>query len=146
MQRIVSKAGQPIRIESTHNALRRFQMKNSRLNNSRPDSTIQFVSGVRQLVRGREPEILEELQPLVESRSVRLDLSAVERIDAAGLAALVSLYCAAGKAGHDFAVVNPSRHVARILAIVGLDRILVTKASEETLAAPRMKFGMVVAA
>jgi anti-anti-sigma factor len=147
MQRIASKAGQPIRIESTHNAKRRFQMKNSRLNNSRPDSTIQFVSGVRQLVRGREPEILEELQPLVESRSVRLDLSGVERIDAAGLAALVSLYCAACKAGHDFAVVNPSRHVARILAIVGLDRILVTKASEGTSpAAPRMKFGMVVAA
>jgi anti-anti-sigma factor len=140
-------AGQPIRIKSTHNANRRFQMKNSRLNNSSNDSTIQFVSSVRQLVRGREQEILEELQPLVESHSIRLDLSSIERIDAAGLAALVSLYCAALKAGHDFAVVNPPSHVARILAIVGLDGILVTKASEETLpAAPRMKFGMVVAA
>jgi anti-anti-sigma factor len=135
-----------VRIESTHNAKRRLQMNNSWLNNSRLDSAIQFVSGVRQLVRGRELEILEELQPLVESRSVRLDLSAVERIDAAGLAALVSLYCASRKAGHDFAVVNPSRHVARIMAIVGLDGILVTKVSEETLAAPRIKFGMVVAA
>src|SRR5277367_3748308 len=126
MQRIASKVGQPIRIgtrsnseamhwvriESAHHANRRFQMNNSRLNNSRSDSTIQFVSGVHQLVRGREPEILEELQPLVESRSVRLDLSSIERIDAAGLAALVSLYCAARKAGYDFAVVNPSRHVA----------------------------------
>jgi anti-anti-sigma factor len=122
-------------------------MKNSRLNNSRFDSTTQTVSGVRQLVKGREHEILEELQPLVESGSVRLDLSLIGRIDAAGLAALVSLYCAACKAGHKFAVVNPSRHVARVLAIVGLDRILVTKAPEETLPpAPQMKVGMVVAA
>ncbi len=103
------------------------------MNNSRPDSTTQTVSGVRQLVRGREHEILDELQPLVESRSVRLNLSSIERIDAAGLAALVSLYCAACKAGHNFAVVNPSRNVARILAIVGLDRILLPKDSGETL-------------
>lgn len=122
-------------------------MKNLPLDNSQTDSTIQVVSGVRQLVRGREPEILEELQPLVETRSVRLDLSSIERIDAAGLAALVSLYCAACKAGHEFVVVNPSRHVARILAIVGLNRILVAKASGETLpSAPEMKVEMVAAA
>jgi anti-anti-sigma factor len=108
-------------------------MKNSRLSNSRLDSTPQTVCSIRQLVRGREQEILEELQPLVESRSVRLDLSSIERIDAAGLAALVSLYCAACKAGHEFAVVNPPRHVARILAIVGLDRVLLSKDSGEML-------------
>jgi anti-anti-sigma factor len=108
-------------------------MKNSRLNNSRFDSTIQLVSGSRELVKGREREILEELQPLVESRSVRLDLSSIERIDAAGLAALVSLYCAACKAGHEFAVVNPSQHVARILTIVGLDRVLLSGVSGEML-------------
>jgi anti-anti-sigma factor len=122
-------------------------MKNSRLNNSRADSTIQYVSGVRQLVRGREQEILEELQPLVESRSVRLDLSSIERIDAAGLAALVLIYSAACKAGHDFAVVNPSRQVARILAIVGLDHVLVANDSADAPSpAPRMNLGMVVAA
>ncbi len=108
-------------------------MNNSRLDDSRFDSTTQTVSGVRQLVKGREREILEELQPLVESRSVRLDLGSIERIDAAGLAALVSLYCAARKAGHEFAVVNPSQHVARILTIVGLDRVLLWKDSGETL-------------
>jgi anti-anti-sigma factor len=97
------------------------------MKNSRTDSTIQFVSRVRQLVRGREQEILEELQPLVESSSVHLNLSPIERIDAAGLAALVSLYCAAGKAGHEFAVVDPSPQVARILTIVGLDRVLLSK-------------------
>ncbi len=103
------------------------------MNNSRAESTTQIFSGIRQLVRGREQEILEELQPLVESRSVRLNLSSIERIDAAGLAALVSLYCAAGKAGHEFAVVDPSPQVARILTIVGLDRVLLSKDSGETL-------------
>ena len=108
-------------------------MNNSRLNNFPLDSATQIVSGVRQLVRGREQEILEELQPLVESSSVCLNLSSVERIDAAGLAALVSLYCAAGRAGHEFAVVDPSRQVARILTIVGLDRVLLSKDSAEML-------------
>jgi len=95
--------------------------------NPRLDSTTQFVSGVKELVRGQEHEFLEEVQPLVHSQSLRLDLSRIERIDAAGLAALISLYSDACKAGHEFAVVNPSRHVAQILALVGLDRILVAQ-------------------
>jgi len=103
------------------------------MNNPRVDSTTQLVGGVRELVRGREQEILEELRPLVLSRSVRLDLSSIERIDAAGLAALVSLYSAASKAGHEFAVINPPRRVARIMAIVGLDRVLVSKKLGEAL-------------
>ncbi len=96
------------------------------MNNDRLDSNLQSTRGVRELVKGREQKILEELQPLVERRSVRLDLSSITRIDAAGLAALVSLYCAARKAGHEFTVVHPQRNVARILAIVGLDRVLVS--------------------
>jgi anti-anti-sigma factor len=125
-------------------------MNDLRLKNSRSDSTIQIVSGVRELVKGREQEILEGLQPLVQSRSVRLDLSLMERIDAAGLAALVSLYCAASKAGHDFDVINPPSHVARILAIVGLDRILLpqlasTDSGETLLSAPRTRMDSVAA-
>jgi len=103
------------------------------MNRSRLDSTTQCVVGVRELVKGQELEIRERLQPLVGSRSVFLDLSSLDRIDAAGLAALVSLYCAARKAGHEFAVVNPPRHIARILTIVGLDRILVSNDSGESL-------------
>ncbi|MGO8933977.1 MAG: STAS domain-containing protein [Terracidiphilus sp.] len=99
-------------------------MNNPRPKNPQSDSNPQIVAGIRQLVRGREQAILEKLEPLVNSRSVCLDLSSIERVDAAGLAALVSLYCAASKAGHAFSVINPPRHVARILAIVGLDRIL----------------------
>ncbi len=113
-------------------------MNNHRLNYPRLDSTAQFlngvrvVSGIRELVRGREVEFLDAIAPLVRSRSVRLDLSAIERIDAAGLAALVSLYCAAHEAGNEFAVINPPRRVAGILAMVGLDRILVPRSSGKT--------------
>ncbi len=103
------------------------------MNRLRLDPTAQCIRGVRELVRGREQQILEELQPLVRRKSVCLDLSRIDRIDAAGLAALVSLYCDARNAGHAFAVINPQRHVARILSIVGLDRILVSNHSRDML-------------
>jgi anti-anti-sigma regulatory factor len=51
----------------------------------------------------------------------------VERSDAAGIAALISLYWCADAAGNKFAVVNASAHVAEILALVGLDRILLSR-------------------
>ncbi|MFZ1940947.1 MAG: STAS domain-containing protein [Terracidiphilus sp.] len=95
------------------------------MNHSMLGSTIEVVSGVRELVRGQEQAFLADLRPLVRSQSLLLDIRSVQRIDAAGLAALVSLYCDARHAGHEFAVVHPSRHVTRILALVGLDRILV---------------------
>ena len=53
-----------------------------------------------ELVRGNERLLLERMLPLVERRCVSLDLHAVKRIDAAGLAALITLYCAARDAGH----------------------------------------------
>jgi|SRR5208283_3097374 len=96
------------------------------------DPTTDFVSSIRELVRGREKEFIDELQPLVHSQSVRLDLSRIERIDAAGLAALISVYCDACKAGHEFTVVRPSRHVAQMLALVSLDRILAAQPEGES--------------
>jgi len=97
------------------------------MNHSMLGSTINVVSGVRELVRGQERAFLAELTPLVRTHSVRLDMTSVHHIDAAGLAALVSLYCDARNAAHEFTVVNPSRHVARILSIVGLDNLLISK-------------------
>jgi len=94
-------------------------------------SSTQFVSGVKELVRGREQEFLRELEPLVMRQNVTLDLEDTERIDAAGLAALVALYCEACKSGHRFAVANPSPHVRQILALVRLDAILVAGNTEE---------------
>lgn len=108
------------------------------------DSSTQFVIGVRELVRGGEQRFLAELKPVVRSRSVRLELSTMDRIDAAGLGALVSLYRDAREAGHEFAVVHPSRHVARILALVGLDRILVSENSGEA-QPPRVRMEMAAA-
>jgi len=102
------------------------------MNHDRFHSIAPFASSVTELVKGQEQEFLEELKPLVRSQSVRLDLGRIERVDAAGLGALISLYCDARRAGHEFTVVNPSRHVARILALVGLDRMLLAKASTET--------------
>ncbi len=91
----------------------------------------QCVYSMTELVRGKEEEFLKELQPLVHRGSVRLDLSRTERIDAAGLAALISLYCDACQAGHEFIIVHPSRHIAQILTLVGLDRILLSHDAEE---------------
>jgi anti-anti-sigma factor len=77
-----------------------------------------------ELVRGNEQELLAWLSPLVRRHSVTLDMSPVERIDAAGIAVLISLHASAHQAGHCFKVVNLSPHVAEILSLVGLERIL----------------------
>jgi anti-anti-sigma factor len=79
-----------------------------------------------ELVRGQEESLLARLTPLVRRQSVTLDMSSVQRIDAAGIAALISLHASAHQAGHRFTVANPSHHVAEILALVGLERILLS--------------------
>lgn len=80
-----------------------------------------------ELVRGQEQNFLERMAPVVQRQSVSLDLGSVERIDAAGLAALITLYCDATKAGHSFTVAHPRRHVREILSVVGLDRVLLAR-------------------
>ena len=97
---------------------------------------------LHELVRGQEQELLERLTPLVRRQSVTLDLAYVERIDAAGIAALISLYGSAHNAGHEFTIVHACTRVAEILALVGLDRILIAPdavpcpQAEECFAAP----------
>lgn len=82
-----------------------------------------------ELVRGTEEQIVEELMPRVKLESVALDLSKVERIDAAGIAALITLYCTAIEAGTEFYVINPSTRVLDLLRLVGLESILVPAGS-----------------
>jgi anti-anti-sigma factor len=77
-----------------------------------------------ELIRGQEQLLVEQIGPLVRSQNVALDMRDVERIDAAGIAALISLYGCALKAGHRFSLINAPQRVAEILAIVGLDHIL----------------------
>ena len=79
-----------------------------------------------ELVRGNEQGLLERFTPLVRRQSLTLDLGCVRRIDAAGIAALISLHASAYEAGHCFTIVNPTPHVAEILSLVGLDRILLS--------------------
>jgi anti-anti-sigma factor len=80
-----------------------------------------------ELVRGHDQDLFARLAPVVRRQSLLLDLELVERIDAAGIAALISLYRCATDAGYNFAVFNPSQRVAEILAVVGLNRILVSQ-------------------
>ena len=97
-------------------------------NLARNEDTLLIPSAeLHELVRGQEQGFVERLTPLVSSQSVTLDLRHVERIDAAGIAALISLYWCADAAGNKFSVVNASTHVAEILALVGLDRILLSR-------------------
>ena len=89
--------------------------------------TLRMAPGdLHELVRGQEQCVVERLAPVVRQHNVLLDLGHVERIDAAGIAALISLYACAQTAGTEFAVTNASPRVAEILALVGLDRILLS--------------------
>lgn len=90
------------------------------------ESQIAFPGNLHELVRGQEQRLLKELEPVVRNNSVTLDMRQIERIDAAGISSLISLYGAAHAAGHEFAIVNASTRVAEILQIVGLDRILIS--------------------
>jgi anti-anti-sigma factor len=95
---------------------------------SHTDDTLLIPSGdLHELVRGQEQDLVTRLTPIVRRQNVTLDLTHVERIDAAGIAALISLYWCADAAGNRFAVVNASTRVAEILALVGLDRILISR-------------------
>jgi anti-anti-sigma factor len=85
---------------------------------------------ITELVRGNENALLERFMPMVRRQCVTLNLESVKRIDAAGLAALITIYCTARESGHDFTILNPSSHVAEILAVVGLDKILVAQPTE----------------
>ena len=79
-----------------------------------------------ELIRGNEQQLLALVQPLVLRQDVLLDFEGVKRIDAAGLASLITLYCSACRAGHQFTVLNPTPHVREILHLVGLEATLVS--------------------
>jgi anti-anti-sigma factor len=90
------------------------------------EAQIMTPGNLHELVRGKEQSLLEKMEPLVREKSITLDFRCVERIDAAGIAALISLYGHAHARGHEFTIVNASHRVAEILSLVGLDRILIS--------------------
>jgi anti-anti-sigma factor len=79
-----------------------------------------------ELVRGTDQRFVALFAPIVRERTIAIDLARVVRIDAAGIAALISLYGAATSAGHTFHVCNVNARVKEILTLVGLDHILVS--------------------
>lgn len=83
-------------------------------------------SQLTELVRGNEQRLIDEIKPLVRFQSVSLDLASVERIDAAGIAALIALYRIADASGHSFRISSASARVAEMLTLVGLDEILLS--------------------
>lgn len=84
------------------------------------------LNDMTELVRGNDARLVATLAPVVRGEDVALDMAKVHRIDAAGIAALISLYGCARDAGHTFHVCNVSARVEEILSLVGLDHILVT--------------------
>jgi anti-anti-sigma factor len=82
--------------------------------------------GITELVRGTDYQLIQQIAPVLKEQGVALDLKSVARIDAAGIAALISLYGIARDAGHNFTVYNLSSRVGGILSLVGLERILVS--------------------
>lgn len=99
----------------------------------RNNLSMKVTSESTELVRGNEQRLLERLLPLVRHQSIALNLECVTRIDAAGLAALIKLYCAAHQAGHSFSVSHLTPQVKEILSLVGLDRVLQSQNTDENL-------------
>ena len=85
-----------------------------------------------ELVRGCDRYLVEEMTPIVRRQSVSLDMTTVERIDAAGIAALISIYRSAKEAGNSFSVSNAAPHVTELLALVGLDGILLSHNAKQS--------------
>ncbi|HEU5351069.1 MAG TPA: STAS domain-containing protein [Terracidiphilus sp.] len=81
---------------------------------------------LNELVRGQELTFVERLTPLVRQQSIVLDFTHVDRVDAAGIAALIALYGTAQGAGHSFVITGVCAHVREVLTLVGLDRILLS--------------------
>lgn len=87
---------------------------------------VKRTTKITELVLGYERDLVSRVAPLVRRQSVALDLAEVERVDAAGIAALIELYTIACQEGHQFCVLNPMPHVAKVLAVCGLDRFLMS--------------------
>lgn len=91
-----------------------------------PETILMAPCEPHELVRGQEQCLLERVGPVIERNNVTLDLHNVQRIDAAGIAALISLYRKALDAGHEFTIIHAAPRVATILALVGLDDVLLS--------------------
>jgi anti-anti-sigma factor len=81
---------------------------------------------MNELVRGEEESLVQRVVPLLREKDVVLDLNRIERIDAAGIAALISLYSAARQHGHSFSVKCVTPRVEEMLSLVRLNDVLIS--------------------
>ena len=97
------------------------------------EETVRMIAPgkITEFVRGTDVALVAHVEPLVRRGNVLLDCRAVTRIDAAGIAALITLYATAQDAGHSFHVFNLRPHIEEIVALVGLDRILVAAKNDQ---------------
>src|SRR5215469_410311 len=79
-----------------------------------------------ELVRGEEECLVQRVAPLLRESDVILDLNQIERIDAAGIAALISLYSTARTQGRTFSIKCVSPRVSELLSLVHLDNVLIS--------------------
>ena len=90
------------------------------------DTLILAPAEMTELVRGDEQPLVQRIAPLLREQSVTLDLNHIDRIDAAGIAALISLYSTAREHGQTFSVINVAPRVGEILSLVRLDGVLLS--------------------
>jgi len=90
------------------------------------DALIVAPAEMTELVRGDEQPLVQRIAPMLREQSVTLDLNHIDRIDAAGIAALISLYSTAREHGRTFSVINVAPRVAEILSLVRLDGVLLS--------------------
>ncbi len=88
------------------------------------------IGEMTELVRGQEHALIERVAPLVRHHSVLLNMHRVERIDAAGIAALITLYRAAQEAGYGFAITRAAPRVREILSLVGVLPLLTPEVTD----------------
>lgn len=92
-----------------------------------PDEALVVApDNMTELVRGEEQCLLQRVAPLLREKDVVLDLNRIERIDAAGIAALISLYSMARNSGHSFSIKCVSPRVSEMLSLVRLDNVLIS--------------------
>lgn len=86
---------------------------------------VMLPAEITELVRGTDHLLVARIAPMVQQCDVAVDFSHIRRIDAAGIAALITLFHCARQSGHTFAVCHVAPRIDEILRLVGLEDILV---------------------
>jgi anti-sigma B factor antagonist len=89
----------------------------------RDGATVLALTGILDLATSAEVEQAVG-EALDEGQGVALDLSELSMCDSTGLGALVRLYRQAEAAGLAFRLCDPRPHVADLLAMTGIDKVI----------------------